>query len=527
MPAPVPRATLDEMRQSTRWTARLQCALLTWLGLSCSARAQDCDCDHQVSPGTGTVNAAELGVLPGQRVCVQAGDYDFIRFQQVRGTAEAWVTIVNCGGQVRVHNPDRAYGLVIEGESQYFRLLGTGDPDQTYGFRVSVPAVDPWPGVGLALGDKSTNYEVSHIEIHDTGFAGVTAKTDPVCDGSADQDQFVQRDIELHHLYVHDTGGEGFYVGSTQSDGQTITCDGTDEVHQPHFLEGVRLHHNLVERTAWDGMQVGMARADCLVYANTISGVGSAGVEYQQQGLQIGTYSSCEVSGNVIHDGPVMGIIVLGAGVTRIHNNLITGFGEDGIYANHRDVASAATYDFFFNTIVDYGGTGIRVFGAELAASSAVDNLLVGPSPHISAGSEVDWSEDHNVTLEAASTAGFVGVDDYHLRDASPARGAGRPLPDIDHDLEGRLRADPPSVGAYEHAGDSPGQAGATTEPPPPLSTGGTSSTTEDDASTGSGERSGCGCRAGRHAPSATGWLALAFLALVLGARQRRPAVDG
>ena len=98
---------------------------------------------------------------------------------------------------------------------------------------------------------------------------GLVDCADPQCDGSADQGVFVQRDVSLHHLYVHDTGGEGFYIGSTQSNGQPIPCDGTQEVHQPHYLEGIHVHHNIIERTGWDGAQIGMARSDCAFFANT------------------------------------------------------------------------------------------------------------------------------------------------------------------------------------------------------------------------------------------------------------------
>jgi hypothetical protein len=473
--------------------------IAAFLSLPLDARGQNCDeCDHVIAPGTWVVDGLALDVRPGDTICVMAGEYEFIRFQAIRGDAEAPVTIINCGGLVRLYNADRAYGLVVEAESRYFRLTGTGDPSLDYGFDVSAPDVDPWPGVGLALGGKSTNFEVDHIEVHDTGFAGVTAKTDPVCDGSADQDQFVQRDVSLHHLYVHDTGGEGFYVGSTQSDGQTIRCDGADEVHQPHFLEGIHLHHNLIERTAWDGLQVGMARSDCTVYANTIVGVGGALEEYQEQGIQIGTYSSCDVYGNRIQDGPAMGIIVLGAGPSRFFNNLIVGFGEDGIYAHHRDAVSGAGYEFYFNTIVDYARNGIRVHGENLGASLAADNLVVGPAEGILAGGEVtDWTEDHNLTFEDIAEAGFAGPDDFRLSDDSPARGAGRDVDGIDFDIESRRRPSPPSVGAFEHEDDALGTVPEAGDGPPEPSDGFSVSggSSPGSGGTSSGD-SGCGCRA-------------------------------
>jgi hypothetical protein len=162
----------------------LSCGLL-WS--STSARAQDCDCDHRVELGDTIVDGDELGYAPGDRVCVMAGEREFIRFRHLSGSADAPITILNCGGLVRIHNTTRAYALVFEDDSHHFHLTGTGDASLTYGFEISAPDREPYPGVGLWLNGRSTNYEADHIEIHDTGFAGVSAKTDPYCDGSADQ----------------------------------------------------------------------------------------------------------------------------------------------------------------------------------------------------------------------------------------------------------------------------------------------------------------------------------------------------
>lgn len=434
----------------------LRAAILIYvLGVPQTANAQ-CDCDHTFGPDTTVINGVDLGISPGDRVCIMAGDYEFLRFQAIVGTQSNPVTITNCGGLVTIYNGDRAYGLVVEDESSFFHLTGTGDASITYGFDISAPDVEPWPGVGLVLGGKSTNYEVDHLEIHHTGFAGVTCKTDPICDGSADQSVFVQRDVIVHHLYVHDTGGEGFYVGSTQSDGHTITCDGVSEVHQPHLLEGISLHHNIIERTGWDGMQVGMASSGCMVWANTIQDVGSANEQYQQQGLQIGTYSSCNVYNNIIMDGPQMGIIILGAATSRFYNNLIVNFGADGIYAHQRDAVADTTYEFFFNTIVNHSRNGIRVHGENLGGGLAQNNLIVGPANQVSIGNEVpNFVVQNNLEADLPGTI-FMVSDDFHPSDASPVRNAGVAM-DIDFDLNGMTRPSPPSIGAYEHSEDAVG----------------------------------------------------------------------
>jgi hypothetical protein len=442
---------LPMRRTMVRCSIRAGVLVVLLVGLVERAAAQDCDCDHVLDGSVTVASGIELGVAPGDRVCVMAGDWEFLRLRAIRGLAGAPVTIVNCGGQVRIHNTDRAYALVVEEDSQYFHLTGTGDPEHEYGFRISAPDRDPYPGVGLSLGGRSSDYEVDHLEIFDTGFAGLTAKTDPYCDGTADQDVFVQRNVELHHLYVHDTRGEGFYVGSTQTFGHTLHCDGAEVVRQPHLLEGISIHDNIVEDTGWDGMQVGMAHTGCEVFRNVIRRVGQEGVEYQQQGLQIGGLTSCAVFGNVLEDGPTNGIFVQHAGSVHVYNNLVAGFDGDAIYANHQGTVPGASYRFEHNTLVAYGGHGLRVFGPGLAPSSARNNLVVGASPGIGIGADVSFVEEANLYVANAAAAGFVGGSDRSLVATSVAVGAGVPIAAVAFDLAGYPRPNPPSIGALEY----------------------------------------------------------------------------
>ncbi|MBO6940354.1 MAG: right-handed parallel beta-helix repeat-containing protein [Deltaproteobacteria bacterium] len=475
-------------------------AFVTWGEV---ASAQDCGCDHMVALDVQTVDGDDLGYAPGDRVCVMAGEREFIRFRHLTGTADEPIEIINCGGLVRIHNEERAYALVFEDDSQHFHLTGTGDPALTYGFEISAPDREPYPGVGLWLLGRSTNYEVDHVEIHDTGFAGVSAKTDPLCDGSADQGTFTQRDVSFHHMYVHDTIGEGFYIGSTQANGQTINCEGSSETHQPHFLEGVRLTDNLIENTGWDGAQIGMAREGCVVARNVIRNVGLEGEEFQQQGLQIGSFSQCEIHRNRLESGPTNGIFVLEADDTWVHDNVIVDFEGDGIYANVRDRFEGKRYRFHHNTIVGSGGNALRVFGGILGPSEALSNLAVGPNGGISAGGDVDWTAMGNVEV---AEGGFVSDGDYRITMDSPARGAGVSVDMLDLDFEGYPRPDPPSAGAFEYR-DPDVDAGFTP------SDGGVLPARDGGGSDGGGDGDGgCGCRASGGAPLGGLWVLLAML---------------
>ncbi|MCA9577014.1 MAG: right-handed parallel beta-helix repeat-containing protein [Polyangiales bacterium] len=473
------------------------------------ARAQDCQCDHTVALDATAVDGLALGFQPGDRVCVTAGEREFLRFQHVQGSADEPVVILNCGGLVRIHNTTRAYALVFEEDSRFFHLTGTGDPDLTYGFEVSAPAREPYPGVGLWLNGRSTNYEVDHVEVHDTGFAGVMSKTDPFCDGSADQGTFTQRNVWLHDLFVHDTGGEGFYIGSTQANGHSIQCNGSPVVHQPHFLEGIALTDSRIERTGWDGAQIGMAQADCLVARNIIADVGLERVDQQNQGLQIGSFSACEIHENVLLRGPANGIFIIEADDTWVHDNVVVDFDGDAIYANMRDRFTGSRYRFHFNTLVNAGGAAMRVFGPTLGPSEARSNFAVGAGDGISAGGDVMWTAEGNVTVASASLARFVGGADYRLQQDSPARGEGVAVDTLTHDIDGYPRAMPPSAGAYEYRDPSVDVGVTLRDSGVPFD--------------GGGDEGGCGCRVGptRARTPHAAWLTALALVGVMRTRRR------
>lgn len=492
---------------------------------SMAARAEaQCDCDHTLALDDTVVDGDALGVMPGDRVCVEAGERPFLRLNHFTGTAAEPITVLNCGGVVRIHNTDRAYALVIEGESEFLHVTGTGDPASEHGFRISAPDTDPYPGIGVWIQGRATDIEVDHMEVFDTGFAGVMAKTDPGCDDRAAWPTFVQRNTHLHHLWVHDTGGEGFYVGSTQAMGYSRTCEGATVVIPPHRLDGVDIHHVLIEDTGWDGIQIGFARTECFFHDSVVHRVGLLGVEFQMQGLQIGNESSCEVRRNDLRDGPAMGIIVLESGDSLFADNVIARFAVNGIYANDRGMITS-DWRIVHNTIALTGEAPVRVFST--GAGEATNNFVIGASD----GSiEVPgaWPETTNVYAADVGAAGILGADDFHLGDTSVARGAGtdRTAVGFDRDLDGRGRAMPPSVGAYEHVGDAP-DAGPVPDAGPRPDGGprpDAGPRADGGAPTGAPETAGgCGCHVRR---PHDGPALLVLLGVVLAARTRRRSVE-
>jgi len=482
-----------------------------WLGLSLAATllvvapettAQECGCDHTIDTDQNGATGADLGLSPGDVVCVEGGQRPFLTIDDFVGTAEAPVTIKNCHGQVTIANADRGYGIRINGSS-FFHLTGTGDPDVEYGFDVSASRTGPdYSGSGVPVGGLSTDYEIDHVEVHHTGFAGFVLKTESRCDGTANLGNFVQRNTRVHHTYVHDTGGEAFYVGSTGYGGRNFDCDGTPTTLYPHEHDGVWLHDNRIQNTGWDGLQVGVTPTNCEVYRNVIVGVGrDAPDPVQTRGIQIGGASACKIYDNYLADGPTIGIFVLGAADTLVHNNVVVDFGEDGIYGNDQqnDAIVGASYVFVHNTIVRSGDTALSLFGTRTQGNVVANNLLVAAtgSP-LGVGNEVDALQQANLEFASPADVGFVDADgnDYHLMADSAARDQGQAVDGVvvDADRDGVPRDSNPDVGAYEYTDEPPPDAGA----PGPGDAG---ANPTDDAGGGvtpspaSDDDGGCGCR--------------------------------
>ena len=104
------------------------------------------------------------------------------------------------------------------------------------------------------------------------GFAGFNVKNEITVEGNLNRGNYQMTDIHLHHNYVHDTGGEGFYVGNTWANGKDINND--NKLEYPHFIEDLLIEHNLVRDTGAEGIWAGSTRRGMIVRFNTIENAG-------------------------------------------------------------------------------------------------------------------------------------------------------------------------------------------------------------------------------------------------------------
>lgn len=485
-----------------------------------------------------------MGVMPGETVCIQGGERDYLRINEMTGTADAPIVIKNCNGQVKIDNSDRGYGLTLD-SSAFVQITGAGDSAHEYGFVVRASKDGPdYSASCVVASGMSTDYEFDHIEAYECGFAGVSAKTDPSCEDQ-DLSDFVQRNSRLHHLYLHDTGGEGIYFGSTGFPSRKKTCGEAEVDVFPHTHEGVWIHDNIIEDTGWDGAQVGVSPKDCFIYRNRIARVGLDMTADQMQGLQIGGGSRCQITDNLISSGPALGIIVLDAADTLIANNVIVDF-VDGIYINDRDseISQGAQYRVLHNTVVSTTNRGITIFGKRSVNNAIVNNLIVagGMNP-LGIGGDVDATNEGNLLLDTVVDAGFVDLaaSNFQLLAGSPAIdvGVSAAVWGIEADQLGALRDENPDPGAFEFGAEPPAEPisppGPGENPSEPGSEGSAGNGGDGDADVGgdgdeagppdSEDEGGCSCRiATRRAPGEIWWFAA--LLMIAYAMRRRTRTD-
>ena len=380
-----------------------------------STQAQDCGCDHVINPpqdrATSLILDGEtMGVKPGETVCLSAGFYMQIRFLRMSGEPGNPVVIKNCGGLVEIGDAvtfGRWYAIDLA-FSNYVQLTGSGTPGVRYGIKLGKSGDS-----SLKIG-ASTDTEIDHLDIGNANFAGILAKTD--YKGNVPPDAPEMNNVNIHDNYIHDTRGEGMYIGETTTPGQDF-----------RHLE---IWNNIVTRTGLDLLQVANAVEDVKVHHNVLYKSGLRNVLFQNKGLQIGDNCVGEYNNNFIIGSASNAMIVMGSGNLDIYNNYLQGAGDPGIFIDNRSVTLPGTpvnlrnnylmevretVPFFnvFNEVNPVNITGNFVEGS---------NVVVGYGS--GAGAKVTVSGTTVGPIERVQFTD-VTIDDFSLPEGSPYEGMG------------------------------------------------------------------------------------------------------
>ncbi|MBW3545221.1 MAG: right-handed parallel beta-helix repeat-containing protein, partial [Bacteroidetes bacterium] len=345
--------------------------LFSLAGLSALAQKNNCGCDHIIGPEMSYIRATDMPqVKPGDVVCIQAGVRGRLAFVGFEGTAEQPIIFKNCGGQVILDQAELDGSLVFQ-KSRYFHVTGTGSPNHKYGFLIR-------KAKGSAISLTDTDFEIDHVEVADAGFAGIFTKHEALCDNEPyHRGNFVMKNISIHDNYIHDTHGEGMYIGSSWWKGKKNKCG----ILYPPEIHGLRVYNNTIEDTGADGLQIGCAAKDVEVYNNIIRRYGKDPFSpVHVNGLMLNGGCTGKYYNNQIWDGAGMGLNSFGNGDVYLYNNLIVRPGGDGIFIDERGPVTPGTGTHTHNnTIITPGRDGIRMYSRNSVGNTFVNNLIVQP----------------------------------------------------------------------------------------------------------------------------------------------------
>lgn len=331
----------------------------------------DCSgCTYVVPADARIIDGITLGLQPGDVIGLQAGvAYANLVFRNIVGTLQNPIIIRNCGGVARIDGTGKGYGIQTE-YSAHFRITG-GNDKGNYGIVVSGGTMS------VNLAKLSTHFEVDHLEIQHSGFAGIMAKTDPGCDEATWRENFLMKGVALHNNYIHDTGGEGIYAGNSFYLGMNTPCG----VKLPHEIHYIRIFGNIVKNTGWEAIQLGCATKGASIHGNTVENYGLANKQAQNNGIQIGTGTGGLCYNNLIKGGTGNGLIVLGQGDNVIYNNVIEDAGNFGVFCDER-YAPGPGFKFLNNTILNPKSDGIRIYADLVPMNVIVNNMIINPGSY-------------------------------------------------------------------------------------------------------------------------------------------------
>lgn len=442
--------------------------LVLLLPLSFNGFSQ-CGCKFTIAPSAGFTyfNGTASGVQPGDVICIQAGVKGGLQFTDVKGSAANPVIIKNCGGQALIGGPT-ANNAMLFINSRYIRITGTGDAGFVNGLKI----VGSAPGSqGIAAAGLSSDFEIDHMEIQNCGYTGMMLKSDPssnCANTTSVRPNFVFYQAKIHDNYVHDTGGEGIYLGDSFYNGTTVFCGSTQYCHE---VRGVRIYNNRFDKTGREGIQVGSGVDDVEVYNNVVLNYGQANLSAQNGGIQFGVGTSGRMYNNFVKSGPGPAIAVQGIGNDYVYNNIVVSPGEQAITVNTRptplttDIVNQGWLGGVYiinNTFINVGAKGvIEEFINAAPGNRMFNNLIVASaSPWDKTYTYTDWQKGNNVFIPLLADAKFVNpsADDYRLMAGSPAINVGRDVSSFgvtfDFDNITRPAGAAWDVGAFELAGN-------------------------------------------------------------------------
>ncbi|HEY5744896.1 MAG TPA: choice-of-anchor Q domain-containing protein [Chryseolinea sp.] len=405
-------------------------------------------------------DGAAKGVKPGDRICFKGGTRTGIKLINIHGTAALPVIISNESNSSVIINAPASFGNAVEVDNvTYVKFTGSNNPSVKYGIEITGAEM------GINFQQLSSDFEVDHLYVHNTGCVGIVAKTDPTCSSSTWRGYFTMKNTSFHDNLISNTGCEGFYIGNSHYDsGVGMTCNGTNLTVKEHDVVNVKVYNNTIQNTGNEGIQVGSAISGCEVHHNSVTNFGMHSGYGQDNGFQAGGGTTqAKVYSNVIDTGNGYGVWDSGGGTVYfnnvVRNALMGGFSLIDYAANFAPTG----FMVMNNTIVNCSQFDILMY-SEGPTSRIANNIFVTNQasgfPYIkynAPNAQARTVESNNLKTNNIASVKFANAAglDFHLLTGSPAINAGMDLLSygISVDKDGKVRVGAFDQGAFEFGG--------------------------------------------------------------------------
>lgn len=404
-------------------------AAIALLGISLIAPTKSlaqCGCTFTVPANQYEINGTTLGVKPGDVICLPSGAIGNKFFKNIVGSPDKPVIVKNCGGKTFIEKPTTSSFGIDFSNSRYFRLTGTGDPNHEYGIEIK------GTNQGVQIGGGSSDFELDHLHVYGTGYAGIAVKTNPSCDPKTWRENYTMYNIKIHDNYVHNTTGEGYYVGNSHYHfAVSKTCDGVATQVWEHSIVNCEVYNNIAENTGRDGVQVGACISGGKVYNNRVLTAGLLDPDHIN-GVQINPGFVGVVYNNFVTNVAGWGIQSLGNGGTTFFNNVAENCVLGGMFVDDRGTTPGSTFNIFNNTFAKNGRYGLYFLSQASKNNKFYNNIIISDgsasfkytSKH--ANSQLDIQNNLQTTDINAPLFTDVAAKNYKIKPGSPATDQGR-----------------------------------------------------------------------------------------------------
>lgn len=277
---------------------------------------------------TGQVIESGTTIVIRKNDLYDSDDIYRLRLENLNGTEENPI-IVTFDTTEQFEIGFESYWGIFLGNCKHVIIDGRGYNNLEYGLSIfKNPRTDTTATAAIQGSNLTTNTEFFGIEIHDIDFTGIFYKTDPKAyDNSAWRENFCAYDLKIHNNYIHNTLGEGCYLGYFNQDVLTgVDNDGITQTYRAHLLMDTKIYRNIYYRCGWDSLQLNNSSGDTVIAYNTLIDSAWYGEPDQNTGMSLGMTG--KIHNNVMIGGSGLGIQVGPTGRLDIYNNLITDFGE-------------------------------------------------------------------------------------------------------------------------------------------------------------------------------------------------------